>query len=304
MFNKFKRKRPTFHTPPTMPRKKLFAKPKISRMQVTIGLLIIFALLIIYSIFFSKLFSLKLVEFENKDLTCVDKTQVAKALPKDENLLFINIEQITDLIKSKYACLEYVELRKKFPDTVVISATERKIVAVLVSGVRKPEVKVEVEVQEASPSSGSAALKRAIPPVDDFKINEGDYSKTLGVDIDGYALVENPEPQEGIPVFYYLSDHSVELNQMVPEGIVQNALTISSKLYELGIQVNSQKIIDTSLYIDGPQRIIFLLEKDPLAQVIPLQLILQKAKIDSTPIEKIDLRFDKPVVVYGKKTTR
>lgn len=304
MFNKFKRRRPSFNTPATVTRKKLFAKSKISRMQITIGLLIIFTLLIIYSIFFSKLFALKLVEFENKDITCVEKTQIASALPKNENLLFIHVEQITELIKSRYACLEQVSLRKKFPDTIVITATERKIAAILVAGVRKPEVEVDVAVVDASPSSASAAPRLTIPPVDDFKINEGDYTKSFGVDLDGYALIENPEKIENLPVFYYLSSHPIEINHMVYEGTIRNALILSAKLYELGIQVDSQKIIDTSLYIDGPQRIIFLLEKDPTEQIIPLQLILQKAKIDSTPIEKIDLRFDKPVVVYGKKTTK
>ena len=36
-------------------------------------------------------------------------------------------------------------------------------------------------------------------------------------------------------------------------------------------------------------------------QVVSLQLILQKAKIDGREIDTVNLYFDKPVVTYGKR---
>lgn len=297
MFNKFKRKRPTFSTSPTIPRKRFFRRPEISRTKVTIILLVIFLLLIVYALFFSKLFKLRLVEFEPKTISCVEKNLIAAVLPKDQNILTINVERAANTIQTKFPCLEYVSMRKKFPETVVIMARERKMVALIRSGIKVPEIKVEVS--DASPSSQSAMPR--IPPRDDFKVNEGDFNKSFAVDKDGYVLAENPVTEEQLPLFYYLSDQELEINHMLESDTVPHALALSTKLWEMGIEIKTQKIIDTSLYIDGPQRIIFLLEKDVSEQVIPLQLILQKAKMDSTPIAKVDLRFDKPVVVYNKK---
>jgi len=298
MFNKFKRKKPQFSLSPTIQRKRFFCRPQINKTKLTIILLVIFLLLITYALFFSKLFKLRLVEFEPKTISCVEKNLIAAVLPKDQNLLTINVERLAATIQTKYPCLEYVSMRKKFPETVVIVASERKMAAIIRSGLKVPEVKVEVS--EASPSSQSAMPR--IPPRDDFKVNDGDFNKTVAVDKDGYILAENPVTEEQIPIFYYLSDKELEINHMLGENVVSHALVLSTKLWEMGIEIKSQKIIDTSLYIDGPQRIIFLLEKDVSEQVIPLQLILQKAKIDSRSIEKIDLRFDKPVVVYSKKS--
>lgn len=43
---------------------------------------------------------------------------------------------------------------------------------------------------------------------------------------------------------------------------------------------------------------IFKVEKDPISQINSLQQVISEAKIDSTEIAKIDLRFDQPIVTY------
>ena len=67
-------------------------------------------------------------------------------------------------------------------------------------------------------------------------------------------------------------------------------------------------IVGDKLIIDTKPRLIFSLDKRLDYQTTSLQLILAQAKMNSDPsspgsalIESVDLRFNKPVVVYSKK---
>jgi len=53
-----------------------------------------------------------------------------------------------------------------------------------------------------------------------------------------------------------------------------------------------------SVYNRESQAVIFTSEKNAGHQVDSLQLILSESKIDPSKIEKIDLRFAKPVITY------
>jgi len=55
---------------------------------------------------------------------------------------------------------------------------------------------------------------------------------------------------------------------------------------------------DVAIYNQQGQLAIFSSKKDKEEQVDSLQQVISKAKIDSAKIAKIDLRFDKPVLVF------
>lgn len=285
-------------------RKRLLKKLQFSKFTITVILLIILVSLSLYTIFFSGVFNLHTVEFNPRQINCAPIGEITASLPKNQNIIFIKAQQQANLIRAKFPCLESVNISKKFPDTILVHTTERKAAALLRAGVKTAPPIVDLPVEatgEASASSSSAQPKVVI---DQFKIEESEYSQYFSVDAHGFILDENPVTDTPLPLFYYLNDSELKVNEYLEKGVMENALKILEKIQEMQLIVQSAKIEDENLFIDGPLRITFLLNKEIDAQIIPLQLILQKAKIDSEMIEKIDLRFDKPVVVYGKKNTR
>jgi hypothetical protein len=94
----------------------------------------------------------------------------------------------------------------------------------------------------------------------------------------------------------------------------QKIKELRQKLKDLQIETTSVKITQgTYLLIVGNYqktlgnqkdlKLAFLLTGNHLQELASLQLILQRNKIDLKSIESIDLRFDKPIVVYmnGKR---
>jgi cell division septal protein FtsQ len=282
-------------------RKRLLKRLHFSKLSITIFLLVALTLLTFYTIFFSGVFTLHTVEFNPRQISCAPLESIKAVLPKKQNILFIKAQEHAEVIRAKFPCLESVVIEKRFPDTLLIQVVERKTVALLRSGIKIVPIVVDLPVEsttEATASSASAQPK--VEPEDPFKIDEFLYSKYFSVDSHGFVLSENPVAENPLPLFYYLDDHELKVNEHLEDGIMLSALQLMQKLYEMQIVVQSAKIEERNLFINGPIRIIFLLNKEIDAQIIPLQLILQKAKIDSEVIEKIDLRFDKPVVVYKK----
>ena len=67
-------------------------------------------------------------------------------------------------------------------------------------------------------------------------------------------------------------------------------------------------VVGNRLIVDSEPRVTFALNKEISRQSASLQLILRQAKMnldpdkpDSRSVESVDLRFDRPVVVYSKK---
>lgn len=293
MFN-FRRRPTTTNT--VITRKRFLRKLYLSRMQLSLGLLIIFSLLVLYTVFLSGVFKVHTIKLIPAELHCASSDKIKENLPRGRNILFIDTAELTAILRTKFPCLYTVEVRKQLPDTLSISIAERAPVLFLKVAVVAPEA-VSLITPEASSSSQSA-----VPVVqkDDFLIDENAFSRLYAVDSEGVVLLENPEFAD-VPILYYESEKELEINQIIDKTIVQNSLGILKQLKERGISVSQAKISSDSLYILGESKYVFMLKKDLDRQVISLQLILQKAKIDSVSVDKVDLRFDKPVVVYRKK---
>ena len=302
----FRRRRATFSdNTMQIKRKRLLKRLQFSKLSITIFLLVVLSLLTFYTIFFSGVFTLKTVEFNPRQISCASIEGIKALLPKNKNILFIKAQEQAEIIRAKFPCLESVVISKRFPDTFIINTVERKTSALLRAGIKIAPITIELPAEssaEATASSSSAQPK--VEPDDPYKIDESLYSKYFSVDSHGFILSENPVIETPLPQFYYLDDQELSVNEHLEDGIMESALKLLQKLVETQVVVQSAKIEEKNLFINGPIRITFLLNKDIDSQIIPLQLILQKAKIDSEVIEKIDLRFDKPVVVYGKKAKR
>ncbi len=272
-------------------------KLNFSRMHISITLLVIFAVLSFYTLFVSGIFNLQSIKFVPESLECASTEKIREILPRGKNMLFLNSEELATIIKAKFPCLSSIRLRKQFPDTISVSISERIPAAFLKVGVFVPEPLV-LDTPEATSSSQSAQ-----PQVtrDEFLFNDAEFPQLYAVDKEGVILTENPGYVPDIVTFYFESERELRPSEVLDKDLIQNSLGILAQLKERSIAVDQAKVSRDSLYILGESKYIFKLKKDPGRQVISLQLILQKAKIDSVSVDKVDLRFDKPVVVYNKK---
>lgn len=78
------------------------------------------------------------------------------------------------------------------------------------------------------------------------------------------------------------------------------ALELASKLSRTDFSAASIRIVEDDLVVYPSQdfAVTFTAKKDLDNQIDSLQQVLARSKIDATKIAKIDLRFDRPVIVY------
>lgn len=88
-----------------------------------------------------------------------------------------------------------------------------------------------------------------------------------------------------------------------------NPLSRPSLVYDLSAILEKNGLVFTPLIIkDGSVMasisgilVTFSTQKDFLAQVRALQLVLPKVKMDGSRVSQIDLRFDKVVIKYAER---
>ena len=83
---------------------------------------------------------------------------------------------------------------------------------------------------------------------------------------------------------------------------IKYAAALAGELAASDFQVASIRILDNQtigIYNIQGTVAIFSLKKDAQSQLNSLQQVLAKSRIDATKIQKIDLRFDKPVVAFN-----
>ncbi len=304
----FKKRRERTFSDNTMQvkRRRFLRKIHFSKLTITILLTTILILLSLHTVFFSGVFTVQTVEFTPRDIRCASIDAIKSALPKKTNILFINTEELAITLKAKFPCFETVRIAKKFPDILTFSLSERKTTVLLKTSVRTQPSTLILPEPLTSTTEASASSQSAMPKLDEdpFKIDESQFSKLFSVDRTGFIIGENPSTDTALPMIYFVSYEELKVNEHLEEGLMESALLLLEKVKEQQLVVESAKIEGRSLFLNGPIRVTFLLKKEIEEQIIPLQLILQKAKIDSETVEKIDLRFDKPVVVYKNQAKK
>lgn len=103
-----------------------------------------------------------------------------------------------------------------------------------------------------------------------------------------------------LPTFYDSKLTSLKENQILNDPQLLKSLKIASALISSDLQTTSLRFVDDNFVAYDQQGlvVIFSPDKDPNSQVDSLQQVLAKTKIDATKIAKIDLRFDKPVILF------
>lgn len=150
----------------------------------------------------------------------------------------------------------------------------------------------KLKVKKNLPSKLKLELEIAQPLV---KIENTNFSLT------GEGWVFESSGGSQLPSFYLGTDIGLQPGTRVNDETIIFVLTIAKGLSKSDFSAVNLRIVDESsiaAYEREGLVAIFSSKKDANFQLDSLQQVLALAKIDGTKITKIDLRFDKPVIVY------
>ncbi len=127
------------------------------------------------------------------------------------------------------------------------------------------------------------------------KIDGSQYSLTE----DGLAISDTSTTPK--PTIFLPQGVQVDPGQKLKDPSVLFALQLSKNLEKSDFIASNVRITDQgdiAVYSSQEAIALFTKEKSAQSQVDSLQSVIAKAKIDPSKIAKIDLRFEKPVLIY------
>lgn len=257
-------------------------------------LLPVFFLIIIFALFIVKtnFLGVKDVGVRFIGASCAPEQDIKNEVSLvGQNILFLSKKKITGQIINKYPCVKTVLLERHFSNKVTLTLTSRTALARLSS--YQQVVLPDLMQLDASSSSVAALVDWSFPKIP--------QDKFLIIDDEGFVFKESSE--NNLPLIFLPTNY--QIGQKITSGLAPKLADLEEKLKLLKDQGSVEsyenffvKLQDDYLLIDIHPKILFSLEKDFSKELASLQLILQKAKIDGKVIQTLDLRFDKPVIVF------
>lgn len=240
-----------------------------------------------------QVFNISSVEIRSEEIDCVDVTSLKKEIDlTGKNILLVKDENIAN-ITQKYHCVKSFTTKKHYPQKVTIFLNKRSPLARVLK--LPNDSSFNLASLTSSPSSQTALINWTFP-----KVLEKSY---LVVDDTGYIFTKTEATDSAI---IFTPEGDLKLGLQLNFDKFSKIAVIIDKLNELRFDtayINPAiKIADGYCLVKlNGFSLAFSLQKDIFGQLASLQLILQKAKIDGNKIETIDLRFERPVVIYGKR---
>jgi len=149
----------------------------------------------------------------------------------------------------------------------------------------------EIKITRQFPSTLQISVKSKIP-----------VAKIDGTDLlaaaDGFVIKKRVTTST--PTIYLANAKDLKENTTISDKNAVFALQLASGLLKSDFTPSSIRIVGDDIAVYSTTGIIALFTNKASAaeQIDSLQSIVTKAKIDASKIEKIDLRFDKPTVVF------
>ncbi len=231
-------------------------------------------LLMLLIIFKSNFFTIKQINIKSAKVSCIDeKSLKEKSNLFGQNFFLVDEKKVKEVIKKNFICIKDINLSKNLPDKIKLDIIGR-IPAVSLYSIKNWE------------ASASSLIENVATPSADLT-DEPNL-------IDDEGIIFSKGDFQFLPKIYFFGDK--------PAGdYLAKALNILKSLKDLSLD-NSHIFIFKNFFItSGNPKVVFDLDEDIDIQIASLQLIVQKAKIDSSKLMFIDLRFDKPVVKYAPK---
>lgn len=248
-------------------------------------------------------------QIKTNNLTCTDNDQINQYLKTlTINYFSYKEDKFSQNLKKKFFCIGMVKTHLSYPDRLVLEIWGRKPMFAAMQVSTSLELGPVVALPDVMDiATGSTIEATPVKTLNQILSNlkQSSESGVFLVDKEGIVF----EQISGNVIFPMLKilGIKIETGSKIPDGVVEKAGVILNKLKEIEAPTDNIIIIGDRLVVDSKPRIVFSLNKRIDYQTASLQLILSQAKInlDSSDkvgnnIESIDLRFDKPVVVYNK----
>ena len=243
-------------------------------MKIKSALFLAVLLLLLFIIFKSNFFVIKQLDVTSEKANCIDINNLKeKSNLAGQNFFLVDEKKVEEALKRNFICIKNINFSKSLPDKIKLNIVGRVAVA-------------NFYLMKNWEASASALIENTATPSAE-QIGDAYFLDDEGVIFSkGDSLV--------LPKIYFFEDKPTD-------DYLKKTLKILSTLRNLSIN-NSQNYIFNNFFITtGQSKIVFNLSQDIDVQIASLQLIVQNAKIDSSKLEFIDLRFDKPVVKYAPK---
>lgn len=240
----------------------------------------------------SQVLTVNKIDLKLNNTPCVNLEQLKTTLNlKGKNILFLDNAKIKKALLAEYPCVGDIKLERFFLGAIKIEIEGRTAFVKIASFSSAPPL--TLKDLEATSSTSTALLDGFFP---------SSTEENFILDEAGVIFAKNSS--NNLPILFW-PDKDLKIGQSLDKSLVYKVSKIITKLTQLEINKSENpvrmKLKDEDFIIQALPKLVFSLSKDIPKQLASLQLILAKAKIDEKTIESLDLRFDKPVIIYGQR---
>lgn len=260
--------------------------------KISVVLIFLLSFLCVYLAFRSDLFLVHIVEGktekEPKIILGIFNSEKKKALGLIENqvrgksLFFINQKALKEKILKDFLTISDVSFEKDFPNRLLVETLPREPIAV-------------VSFAKEASSFGNIASesgKIATPPAS--------FKQYFLVDKEGLVFAKAGD-FFGLPLFHLFDERVPSLGENIGQKRIETASEIIENLKKDEIEVSEVFLTafgSIEMIVRDGTKVLFSSQKNPIAQVASLQLILSSTRIEGRVLTSVDLRFERPVVRY------
>ncbi len=235
-----------------------FIKYFLKVVKITAALAILVGLA--YLFIYSGFFNVKNINIVGADkfVSSLDLREVASANIMDKNIFTLKKFELEKKLKDNFLGADAIELEKKIPRTIKVIVKERVPIAIV------------------------------------YKNEENQFL----VDKEGYVLGYVSAENNELPRINYQKEISVGL--FIDKNIVPVYQELTELLSAEDIKVSSVSFQPdyVSFYLDRGENVLIGLMKNKLEAVKALSALMKQAKVENKDIQKIDLRYDKVIVLF------
>ncbi len=234
-------------------------------------------------------FSIKL-----DDLGCANESQIKQSLERQRiKFYWLQSQEIDKKLRSEFPCINESRIERQFPKGVAIHLSGRKPLAVFRVTKKTTPSPLPIEVLEATPSTSEARPSPSPSPSPQVIVT---FGETFLIDGKGVGFAKGY--RDDLPLVNYLVDRFDIGDNIGADSIAQILATIDF-FQKQAMPIESIELDHDKLTIKTAEEVIFSVSQSLERQTASLQLIWKQAKMNSKSVVKIDLRFDKPVVIYA-----
>jgi len=228
----------------------------------------------------SDFWQVKRVDCQFNQLNCnMEIANKVGDLSLRQNILFFPRLSVINQVKKELTQVDSVKIKKRLPNKLIFELTSRK-----------PVVALAIELSPEAESTVSAKLAKP-----QFSLTGVYYL----VD-QGGTVVKKMEENQNLPLILLGSDPQFKAGDKVTQEVLRTIeILIDMKLHLFGPKVaRIDSLREIEIWLENETLVLLNGEKEVGIQLDSLQFIYSRSKIEGKQIKKIDLRFDKPVVLY------